>query len=130
MKKILKNDILVKKENGYSLYKTDRDSSEYYVYFLSKRFSKYQNIILKEDGTVVIEYMYLFGGRNRPYKVRKVLFKPIIDSRHINFVIYKGAPNMIFGLDDGVYKSACLSNRTEFVYFMSVNDFCVFLNKN
>ena len=130
MKHFLKrNAEIFKNEDGYILYKMNRDDREYYIYFLSKRFSKYQNIILKEDGTVVIEYMYIFGGRSRPCKVRKVLCKPIIDSRHLNFVVYKGSPNMVFGLDDGVYKSSCLLSQAKFIYFLSVNDFYMFLNE-
>lgn len=123
---IFSKNTMVEKGNGYSIYKIHVDGYESYVYFLSKRFSKYQNIVLKEDGTIVIEYMYLFGGRNRPYKVKKVLCKPIIDGEHLNFVVYKGAPNTVFGLDDGVYKSNYLLCQTEYIYFLSIKDFGVF----
>ena len=118
--------MLVKKENGYSIYKIYVDGYESYIYFLSKHFSKYQNIILKEDGTVMIEYMYLFAGSNRPYKVKKVLCKPIIDRQHLNFVVYKGAPNIVFGLDDGIYKSSYLLCQTKYIYFLSIKDFGIF----
>lgn len=128
MKNVLaRNAVIVKKESGYSIYKTDIDGCECYIYFLSKHFSKYQNIILKEDGTVVVEHMYLFGGRSIPYKVKKVLCKPNIDKQHLNFVVYKGAPNTVFGLDDGVYKSDYLSCQTKYIYFLSINDFNMFL---
>ena len=127
MKDFLKRNAKIeKKENGYSLYKINLEGCEYYIYLLSKHFSKYQNVILKSDGTVLIEYMYLFGGRNRPYKVRKVLCKPIVDKKYLNFVVYKGVPNMVFGLDDGVYKSNCLSLETKFIYFLSINDLYMF----
>lgn len=127
MKKfITRNAMLVKKGNGYSIYKIYVDGYESYIYFLSKHFSKYQNIILKEDGTVMIEYMYLFGGSNRPYKVKKILCKPIIDRQHLNFVVYKGAPNIVFGLDDGIYKSSYLLCQTKYIYFLSIKDFGIF----
>lgn len=79
MKPIFSKNMIIEKGNGYSVYKIHVDGYESYVYFLSKHFSKNQNIILKEDGTVEIEYMYLFGGRSGPYKVKKVCAKPIID---------------------------------------------------
>jgi len=121
-----RNTQLIKYENDYSLYRMSRNDRECYIYVLSKHLSKYQNVILKEDGTIVIEYMYLFGGKNRPYKVKKVLCKPIIDNQHLNFVVYKGVPNMVYGLDDGVYKSCCRSWQTKFIYFLSAKDFHIF----
>ncbi len=113
---------LIRKDNGYNLYKIVFNESSYYVYVVSKRFSKYQNIILKKDGTVVVEYMYLFGGRCGPTRVEKVLCKAIPDKSHFTFMVIRGTPSLIRGLDDGVHSSYRLPLESRLIYFLSFKE--------
>ena len=124
------NASLTETNRAFDLYRQESPEGRYFVYLLSKKFSKYQNIFLNEDGSVAAEFMYLFGGLTNKKKKKKVLCKPTVQKGIINLVVYRGKPNTVHGLDDGVFSSYRPPLSTQKIYFISEAELCAFFEKD
>lgn len=94
--------IKIEKNQNYELWKSEAE----HLYIVRKKASRRTIIHLKNDGTLVWEQFYLFGGRSRPSSVKTVILKPKIEKGVMPIVFLKGTPLMVKGLDDGAFVSS------------------------
>ncbi len=119
MKKYLKAFTKAETTKNYELW-TD---SEVCLYFLKKRASKRTIILLNDDGTLLWEQLYPFGGVSRPSSVKQILLKPVTDKELMPIVILRGKPLLVKGLDNNIYVSSKERYSKGKILFMNYCDF-------
>ncbi len=110
---------LTEENKNYKLFK----KGDAVVYLLKKKASKATIIHLLESTDIVWEQLYPFGGKSRPSSVKKIVLKPLIEKGRRTTVLYKGKPQMIRGLDEGIFVSDISRCKEGSVLFMSKKAF-------
>ena len=98
----------------------------YKIYISNQRANRATRIFCRNNGTVVWEQQYAVGIS--PTVERTVLVKPEREKDEIVMVIIKGKPDLISGLDEGIFRSSrgYLLGDSD-VYVMSETAFKLFV---
>ncbi len=101
MKKYLKAFSKIETTKNYDLW----INNEIRLYILKKRASKRTIIHLNNDGALLWEQLYPFGGMSRPGSIKEILLKPIMEKGIMLAVVLRGVPLMVKNLDNNIYVS-------------------------
>lgn len=88
------------------------------LYVSKKRATKATHIHCTESGDIMWEQFYPFGGMARAAREKKHVLKPICNKNSLTAVAIRGLPNIIIGLDNGIFKSHLSSPQPNCVYLM------------
>jgi len=123
------NKVVCEKSEYFIKYRFDYADQTIVVCISKKTAGKRTRIHCKENGTVFWEQLYPFGGHGRPFKKTHPLghFSPEEGTNEWIFVVIKGMPDMISGLDEGIVCSSRSTKRScRNVFVMTEEEFKLF----
>ena len=112
----------------FDLYQFEYKEQNVNLYISHKRARKSTHIHCTESGDIIWEQFYPFGGMSRPAWEKKYALKPICDKNAITFIIIRGTPGNITGLDNGIFKSHLSAPEKNNVYLMTEKNSKQFLD--
>lgn len=97
------------------------------VHVSKNRAGKATHIECREDSTVYWIQFYPFGSVSGPSRAESVLIRPTVRKGETVFVVIKGKPGLITGLDEGIFVSSRgRAKSQDCVYVMSESAFKLF----
>ena len=94
----------IEKNESYKTVVFEAKGQKYKIYVSNQSANRATRIFCRGNGTVVWEQQYAVGIS--PKIERSVLVKPMRDPNEIVMVIIKGKPDLIGGLDEGIFRSS------------------------
>ena len=114
---------IVAEYDDYKISEFNADNINFVVYELKLKARKNSQIICKEDGGIYLRKFYP-SGKATPIKEEHILCKPKKSSNEMVIVLIFGKPEMIIGLDEGIFVSAKGKTKTKKdIYVMTEEEF-------
>ena len=126
LKKIIGNAPKQNLEHFY-LYNLKINDIAVNLYVSKKRATKATHIHCTESGDIMWEQFYPFGGMARAAREKKYVLKTQCVKSIVTLVVILGKPDIIIGIDCGIYNSHLSQPEVGKVYLMSEKTSLTFL---
>lgn len=126
-----KNGQVVEENELYKTVSFSVGEQKYTVYITKKAVKKNTHIHCKGDETIYMEQLYPFGGISSPARQEIPLLR-VKRRDDIVFVVIRGTPGLITGLDEGCFVSAAngqIKTKKD-IFVMSETAFKIFTNRS